>query len=149
MFWSSEDRVRARFYYAESRQNKPQVNLWRKSFWRCCASARNIREIDIMELRNYIQAKAGWKPNGFPSPGQRPEDIEQHTQPRPVRTKVTIIGLFSLSHEQNKARFNYAMARKQRRSQFRRNLNGCFGGCWRKKSLEEIFLKMLRERKKF
>ena len=29
-----------------------------------------------------------------------------------------IIGLFSLSHEQNKARFNYAMARKQRRSQF-------------------------------
>ena len=26
-----------------------------------------------------------------------------------------IIGLFSLSHEQNKARFNYAMARKQRR----------------------------------
>ncbi len=32
MFWSSEDRVRARFHYAESRQNKPQVNLWRKSF---------------------------------------------------------------------------------------------------------------------
>ena len=31
MFWSSEDRVRARFHYAESRQNKPQVNLWRKS----------------------------------------------------------------------------------------------------------------------
>ena len=29
-----------------------------------------------------------------------------------------IIGLFSLSHEQNNARFNYAMARKQRRSQF-------------------------------
>ena len=26
-----------------------------------------------------------------------------------------IIGLFSLSHEQNKARFNYAVARKQRR----------------------------------
>ena len=26
-----------------------------------------------------------------------------------------IIGLFSLSHEQNNARFNYAMARKQRR----------------------------------
>ena len=26
-FWSSEDRVRARFHYAESRQNKPQVNL--------------------------------------------------------------------------------------------------------------------------
>ena len=46
-----------------------------------------------MELRNYIQAKAGLKPNGFPSPGQRPEDIEQHTQPRPVRTKVTIIGI--------------------------------------------------------
>ena len=23
MFWSSEDRVRARFHYAESRQNKP------------------------------------------------------------------------------------------------------------------------------
>ena len=38
-----------------------------------------------------------------------------------------IIGLFSLSHEQNKARFNYAMARKQRRSQFKRNLNGYFG----------------------
>ena len=31
MFWSSEDRVRARFHYAESRQNKPLVNLWRKS----------------------------------------------------------------------------------------------------------------------
>ena len=31
MFWSSEDRVRARFHYAESRQNKPQVNLWWKS----------------------------------------------------------------------------------------------------------------------
>ena len=29
--------------------------------------------------------------------------------------KSIIIGLFSLSHEQNKARFNYAMARKQRR----------------------------------
>ena len=27
MFWSSEDRVKARFHYAESRQNKPQVNL--------------------------------------------------------------------------------------------------------------------------
>ena len=27
MFWSSEDRVRACFHYAESRQNKPQVNL--------------------------------------------------------------------------------------------------------------------------
>ena len=26
-----------------------------------------------------------------------------------------LIGLFSLSHEQNNARFNYAMARKQRR----------------------------------
>ena len=23
MFWSSEDRVKARFHYAESRQNKP------------------------------------------------------------------------------------------------------------------------------
>ena len=32
MFWSSEDIVKARFHYAESRQNKPQVNLWRKSF---------------------------------------------------------------------------------------------------------------------
>ena len=30
-------------------------------------------------------------------------------------TQKSIIGLFSLSHEQNKARFNYAMARKQRR----------------------------------
>ncbi len=30
-------------------------------------------------------------------------------------TDHRIIGLFSLSHEQNKARFNYAMARKQRR----------------------------------
>ena len=36
MFWSSEDRVRARFHYAESRQNKPQVNLLWKSFLRCC-----------------------------------------------------------------------------------------------------------------
>ena len=26
-----------------------------------------------------------------------------------------VIGLFSLSHEQNKARFNYAVARRQRR----------------------------------
>ena len=40
-----------------------------------------------------------------------------------------IIGLFSLSHEQNKARFNYAVARKQRRSQFKRMLNGYFFGC--------------------
>ena len=31
MFWSSEDRVRARFHYAESRQNKPLVNLLGKS----------------------------------------------------------------------------------------------------------------------
>ena len=30
-------------------------------------------------------------------------------------TDHRIIGLFSLSHEQNNARFNYAMARKQRR----------------------------------
>ena len=37
----------------------------------------------------------------------------------PRRTRI--IGLFSLSHEQNKARFNYAVARKQRRSQFKRN----------------------------
>ena len=42
----------------------------------------------------------------------------------PRRTRI--IGLFSLSHEQNKARFNYAVARKQRRSQFIRNLDGCF-----------------------
>ena len=46
-----------------------------------------------------------------------------------------IIGLFSLSHEQNKARFNYAVARKQRRSQFKRMLNGiiflgCFARCF-------------------
>ena len=38
--------------------------------------------------------------------------------------RARIIGLFSLSHEQNKARFNYAVARKQRRSQFKRMLNG-------------------------
>ena len=64
--------------------------------------------------------------------------------------------MFSLSHEQNKARFNYAVARKQRRSQFKRNLNGYFGvaraqeileeifveGLLRKKSLEEIFNKI-------
>ena len=41
--------------------------------------------------------------------------------------RARIIGLFSLSHEQNKARFNYAVARKQRRSQFKRMLNGWFG----------------------
>ena len=40
----------------------------------------------------------------------------------PRRTRI--IGLFSLSHEQNKARFNYAVARKQRRSQFKRMLYG-------------------------
>ena len=40
----------------------------------------------------------------------------------PRRTRI--IGLFSLSHEQKKARFNYAVARKQRRSQFKRMLNG-------------------------
>ena len=39
--------------------------------------------------------------------------------PRSTR-RTRIIGLFSLSHEQNKARFNYAVARKQRRSQFKR-----------------------------
>ena len=56
--------------------------------------------------------------------------------------RARIIGLFSLSHEQNKARFNYAVARKQRRSQFKRMLNGIiFGGLLRKKSLEEIFFK--------
>ena len=42
MFWSSEDRVRARFHYAESRQNKPQVNLWRKSLIKIWPTARNI-----------------------------------------------------------------------------------------------------------
>ena len=46
--------------------------------------------------------------------------------PRSTR-RTRIIGLFSLSHEQNKARFNYAVARKQRRSQFKRMLNGWFG----------------------
>ena len=45
--------------------------------------------------------------------------------PRSTR-RTRIIGLFSLSHEQNKARFNYAVARKQRRSQFRRNLYGFY-----------------------
>ena len=71
--------------------------------------------------------------------------------PRSTR-RARIIGLFSLSHEQNKApfygtfsrhditrtssvlftwlnenvRFNYAVARKQRRSQFRRNLYGFY-----------------------
>ena len=49
--------------------------------------------------------------------------------------RARIIGLFSLSHEQNKARFNYAVARKQRRSQFKRMLNGiiflgCFARCF-------------------
>ena len=46
MFWSSEDRVRARFHYAESRQNKPQVNLLGKSCLRYCF-ARNIIIIGI------------------------------------------------------------------------------------------------------
>ena len=61
--------------------------------------------------------------------------------PRSTRT-TRIIGLFSLSHEQNKARFNYAVARKQRRSQFRRNLDGFY---WvaSQEILEEIFFKML------
>ena len=54
--------------------------------------------------------------------------------PRRAR-RTRIIGLFSLSHEQNKARFNYAVARKQRRSQFKRMLNGiiflgCFARCF-------------------
>ena len=53
-----------------------------------------------------------------------------------------IIGLFSLSHEQNKARFNYAVARKQRRSQFRRMLNGIiFLVARAQEILEEIFNK--------
>ena len=59
--------------------------------------------------------------------------------------RARIIGLFSLSHEQNKARFNYAVARKQRRSQFKRMLNGIYTDGLRlpvgKKSLEEIFFK--------
>ena len=54
--------------------------------------------------------------------------------PRSTR-RTRIIGLFSLSHEQNKARFNYAVARKQRRSQFKRNLYGWFGVACR----QEIF----------
>ena len=56
--------------------------------------------------------------------------------------RARIIGLFSLSHEQNKARFNYAVARKQRRSQLKRMLNGIiFLVAYGKKSLEEIFNK--------
>ena len=59
-----------------------------------------------------------------------------------------IIGLFSLSHEQNKARFNYAVARKQRRSQFKRMLNGIiFLGSLRLEILEEIFYEMLLRKK--
>ena len=54
--------------------------------------------------------------------------------PRSTR-RTRIIGLFSLSHEQNKARFNYAVARKQRRSQFRRMLNGII----LEVALQEIF----------
>ena len=40
------------------------------------------------EDRVNTQSTTGWKPNDFLSLGQRPEDIEQHTQLRPVRTKV-------------------------------------------------------------
>ena len=54
--------------------------------------------------------------------------------PRSTR-RTRIIGLFSLSHEQNKARFNYAVARKQRRNQFRRMLNGYFFSCLKARNL--------------
>ena len=50
-------------------------------------------------------------------------------------------GLFSLSHEQNNARFDYAMTRKQRRSQFIRILYGCFGGCFARNLLWKSFLR--------
>ena len=40
-----------------------------------------------------------------------------------------------------KARFNYAVARKQRRSQFKRNLDGYFGVARAQEILEEIFFK--------
>ena len=66
--------------------------------------------------------------------------------PRSTR-RTRIIGLFSLSHEQNKARFNYAVARKQRRSQFKRNLYGWFGVACRQEILEEIFVEMLLRKK--
>ena len=69
--------------------------------------------------------------------------------PRSTR-RARIVGLFSLSHEQNKARFNYAVAREQRRSQFKRNLYGFYTDfieLLRKKSLGEIFFKMLLRKK--
>ena len=43
-----------------------------------------------------------------------------------------------------KARFNYAVARKQRRSQFKRNLDGYFGVAQAQEILEEIFFKIGR-----
>ena len=41
------------------------------------------------------------------------------------------------------------MSHRNQSSEFRGNLDGCFGVAYGKKSLEEIFLKMLRERKKY
>ena len=61
MFWSSEDRVKARFHYAESRQNKPQVNLWRKS----CLRYGLWPEIIIFNQNPCITKKTGEKFGGY------------------------------------------------------------------------------------
>ena len=41
------------------------------------------------------QAKASWKPNGFHSPGQRPEDIMQHTPTTSCKDKTKIRGIYN------------------------------------------------------
>ena len=41
------------------------------------------------------QAKAGLKPNGFHSPGQRPEDIMQHTPTTSCKDKTKIRSIYN------------------------------------------------------
>ena len=44
---------------------------------------RNLNGIYTELWIELWQAKAGWKPNGFLSPGHRPEDTNAHIEPRP------------------------------------------------------------------
>ena len=56
-------------------------------------STRKIVEDDFHDFDT--QAKAGLKPNGFHSPGQRPEDIMQHTPTTSCKDKTKIRSIYN------------------------------------------------------
>ena len=62
---------------------------------RCCPIRGVSNQTSSGGLEITKQAKAGWKPNGFLSPGHRPADMNAHNQPRPERTKVTQLCSFA------------------------------------------------------